>query len=204
MRPPTPRLVLSVTLAALASPAAHAACALKDVFPSGVYTYRMSGPSPSTYTTTNAARSNGVTSTTTVAGTTTSMTWACTAKGLTGTMSTGGKDNLTTTSSAFLPPLNVWRPGYSWKSDQNVNMGGGITAKSTSVNKIVKRESVKVPAGTFTAWRLDTTSTMTMTLPGSSAPKTTTIKSSVWYAPGTGMIRSENSGVTTELVKVKR
>ncbi|GGK92271.1 TapB family protein [Deinococcus radiotolerans] len=203
MRPPT-RLILSVTLTALASPAAHAACALKDLFPSGVYTYRMSGPTTITYTTTNAAKSSSVTSTTTVAGTTTSMTWACTAKGLTGTMSTGGKENLTTTSSAFLPPPSVWRPGYSWKSNQTVNMGGGLTAKSTSVNKIVKRESIKVPAGTFTAWRLDTTSTMTMKLPNSSAPKTTTLKSSVWYAPGTGMIRSESSGVTTELVKVKR
>ncbi|GGR80455.1 TapB family protein [Deinococcus sedimenti] len=202
MRPLT-RFILTATLAAVASPAAQAACTLKDMFPSGTYTYQMTGAAKGTVTTTNAVKGDSVTSTSTVAGTTTTTTWTCTAKGITSTLSSGGASSVTT-STAAMPPLNTWRPGYTWKSAQDLKMDGGITAKSTSVSKIVNRESVKVPAGTFNAWRLDTTTTVTMKLPSSSTPKTTTVKTSVWYAPGTGMIRTSLSGVTMELLKVKR
>lgn len=211
MRAPATRPALTLALALLASPAAHAACNLADIVPGGTYTYRMTGPGSGTFTTTNAVKGSSVRATTTIEGRTSTMTWTCTARGLSGTLTGAQGGGMTMNNSAFLPPLNVWRPGYSWTSTQDMSMSGGMTSQGSSVTRIVKRETVKVPAGTFNAWRLDTTTTVKITLPGGRTPPAgsplaggTTVQSSVWYAPGTGMIRSVNSGMTTELVKFKR
>ncbi len=149
--------------------------------------------------------------------------WDCTASGLVQLdfLSIGGPENqgaeiktkTLKSSGVVFPPANLAVPGTSWAYSYVVEQeikSGDTTIISTSTvevqNKIVALEEVTVPAGTFSALRVDSTSIIkgTMKAAGQSIPMNNTVQTSSWYAKDVGMVKSTAAGYTTELVSYKR
>jgi hypothetical protein len=97
-------------------------------------------------------------------------------------------------------PANV-NAGESWT--QNFTIEGTETIKGVAVaskNQTAYSctaggsESVTVAAGTFNAVRMEcqTNITITITMNGAEIPTNVTTTSTIWYAPGVGMVKSDN------------
>ena len=111
---------------------------------------------------------------------------------------------------AAFPPAAQWLVGASWinkfKVKMNIKMGTRETNASgtmTIVSKITAEESVKVPAGTFTALKVMQTiqQDMTTIMGGKSIPMKNTITTTSWFARGVGLVKSVASTITTQLLK---
>ena len=105
--------------------------------------------------------------------------------------------------SGITIPANV-QPGMKWT--YNVDVSGNITqtsnnmsanAKGTVQNNLqaVDIESVTVPAGTFQATKVQATSTFNVTANyhGLGIPLSLTINSTFWFAPGVGLVQSQEN-----------
>jgi hypothetical protein len=86
-----------------------------------------------------------------------------------------------------------WTYSYKVKitssmSGQNMAQNGTVSIEST----ILKEESVKVPAGTFTALKVSQkiVLNLTMVLSGKTTPINTTNTSTSWFAKGVGLVQS--------------
>lgn len=108
-----------------------------------------------------------------------------------------------------MPAANKWRVGYGWTSNMTMSGAGGHGMNSTTAYKITKMESVKTPAGTFNAFRIESDTTMKMDMkdmpkgmkvPGLSAP----IHGVMWYAKGVGMVKTTGPNYTMTLIKVSK
>ena len=111
---------------------------------------------------------------------------------------------------AAFPPPAQWLVGATWtnkfKIKMNIKMGARETNANgtmTIVSKIAAEESVKVPAGTFSALKVVQTiqQDLTMSVGGNSVPMKNTIATTNWYARGVGLVKSVASTITTQLVK---
>ncbi len=102
-------------------------------------------------------------------------------------------------SGAAFPPAAQWIVGggwtYSYKvkitssmSGQNMAQSGTVSIEST----ILKEETVKVPAGTYTALKVSQkiVLNLTMTLNGKNTPINTTNTSTSWFVKGVGLVKS--------------
>jgi hypothetical protein len=111
---------------------------------------------------------------------------------------------------AAFPAPAKWVVGSSWtnsfKVKISVAMGQQTMTQSGMMkisSKIAAEETVKVPAGTFTALKVTQTiaQDMQMTIAGKSTPVKNTISTTTWYAKNVGVVKSIASSITTQLLK---
>ena len=114
-----------------------------------------------------------------------------------------------------VPPANAWKIGTTWTNGYTVkgtmvNGGQTMTAQGPIeiTNKIVTQETVKVPAGSFTAFRVDGTlkSNLTTSLGFIDVPVNIDYASSSWYVQNIGLVKMTTTGTlgsVTELTSFK-
>jgi hypothetical protein len=188
------------------------------------WTYNTTGAGASTYTRSVAeVRDNGFTLTHTTSGSPTVLRidYECTEDGLVsgtlGGLPAAGGFSLKVTgfSGTNFPPADQWQVGNTWTASYTVEGNGsvgGIEANASGTidlsYEIVGQESVDVPAGTFDAFKVDSTLTeqLTMSAAGATVPMDLAINSTDWYAKDVGQVKSQTYGdfaSTTELVSVE-
>lgn len=172
--------------------------------------------SPVTLTTTvSDVRSDGFTVATRFDdGTTADQEWDCLPDGLVarslgsaqatlGLSLQGMSASLLTLNPAGITLPAQLKAGKSWQYaldvTGNVSRNENVVQVSGKINtslKATRTESVTVPAGTFDAMRIDAVSTFAMNanLYGLYIPVNSSVKSSFWFAPGVGWIKSVQSG----------
>lgn len=172
--------------------------------------------SPSGFSTTiTSVRPDGFTVTTRFdANTTADQRWACKAEGLIAQSLGAGqaalslsiegiKANLTTSNARGVTlPASV-QPGMKWP--YGLDIAGTLTQGSLSANikgtldtsmEAIGMESVTVPAGTFNAMKVQSTSTFKVSADyfGFSVPLTSGVNATFWFAPGVGWVKSTETG----------
>ena len=119
-------------------------------------------------------------------------------------------------SGITLPRDDQMEPGQEWNTHYVVEVtmadsGAGQMILSETVdmtNTVAGVESVSVPAGDYDAVRVDTQGTISFSI-GGSAPTTTELTMTSWYAEDVGLVRQELAGllsdeaIATELVSVE-
>jgi hypothetical protein len=82
------------------------------------------------------------------------------------------------------PGIGIKKPlqiGKEWRSDANaVNLQSGLTFRAEGVGKVLGREQITTPAGTFDTFRVDMTVRMINTKDQTRSQTYTFV---VWYAP---------------------
>ncbi|MFT2718810.1 hypothetical protein ACMT4L_02290 [Deinococcus sp. A31D244] len=213
MRAPAvrPALILSAALLGSASTHALAACDPAGFMPPGTRTYRLTTQGQSsTFTSRAQVKGNAVTVQTTMGSQTTTSTWTCTGKGMTANIGAGKGD--LRLDSGFYPPTSAWKVGYAWTSDGKLQASGGMNMQSRSRSRIAAQEKVTTPAGTFTALRVETTTTTTMTPPaGADLPPGMDLNklmggettSTAWYVRGVGLVKQTIPSAQHSMVLTK-
>ncbi len=180
--------------------------------PSGTRTYSMTAAGrTTTMTSKSVVKGDTVSVESTVDGRVTTTTWTCTAKGITANLGAGTTAMQVDTGS--LPPTNAWRVGTSWPGGSELKMASGMTVTGTSMSRVTALEKVTTPAGTYTAFRVETSTKTSMkapaekTLPpGMAAAMNQTSKTITWYVKGVGMVKLSGAGgkYSLTLTKVSR
>lgn len=104
---------------------------------------------------------------------------------------------------------SAWTTTYETKvTMQGQGAGTVMTMKVRTDSKAVGEEKVTVPAGTFTALKVESTSTSDVVIEGGPAVPASTTTATQWWAKGVGMVKSvtdaKNSSTTTVATKVVR
>lgn len=147
-------------------------------------------------------------------------TWTCDAGSLSATQFgnlnvhglTGFQLNTTQNTGITLPPADQWTVSKMWTNSYRIQgqmQQNGMTLSGSGTvdlqNTIAAQEQVTVPAGTFTAFRVDTAIILNLTPSGSiPIPIKLELNQSSWYAPNNGLVKStlnmNSQTATTELV----
>jgi hypothetical protein len=145
--------------------------------------------------------------------------WACGAKGLTQLEylqppgSQGMQMNLKTRKVSGVVIPQGMRVGTTWSYGYEVageakqpNMTLQVDQTMNVVSKVVGQESVGVPAGRFSAYKVESTMSIrgSMRSAGQSMPMNLEVKTTTWYAQGVGLVKTQSEGVTVELLSLKR
>lgn len=156
--------------------------------------------------------------------------WRCTADGLLATQynnslnmtKTGASAKIETVESSgvSLPPEDQWATGKKWHAEYRVietlsGPGGGEMGRGDGTIKqdgeIVGSESITVPAGTFDTIKtqMNTELAITVKVKSISVPMNVQLKTTAWFAKGTGMVKSvtetESIGESTsELLSISK
>ncbi len=183
-----------------------------------MWTYADAGvvgvPSRFTTTITDVRPDGFATSTRFSDNTTTDQQWTCRPEGLVaqsfgagqtalGLSLAGVQARLTTSNvTGVTLPSNV-EPGMNWpyaidlagtlaQGGLSAQVTGGVTTEFQALGT----ESVTVPAGTFDAMKVQGTTTIKVAANyhGLSLPITSVVKTTFWFAPGVGWIKSAESG----------
>jgi hypothetical protein len=183
------------------------------------WTYKQSGQVNGTYSlTVTSANDQGFTLRYASKEGSFDLRWRCDASGLVSLdQSPLGQDQgfkLETTNAKGVTLPSQLRVGLAWTYSYDLkgslkSQGEAmtITGKSTTSAKVTALEAVRVPAGTFQAFRVESTTKteMAMDLGGLRQPMPSqSFAETVWYAEGVGMVKSVAGGVTTELVSLKK
>ncbi|GAA5441649.1 hypothetical protein ACFQDE_01455 [Deinococcus caeni] len=179
--------------------------------PSGTRTYRLTTQGQSsTFTSRAQVKGNTVTVQTTTGGQTTTSTWTCTGRGMTATIGAGRGD--LRLDAGFYPPTSAWKVGYAWTSDGKMQASGGMTMQSRTCSRVAAQEKVTTPAGMFTALRVETTTTTSMTPPaGTDLPPGMDLnnliggetRSTAWYVRGVGLVKQTIPSAQFSMVLTK-
>lgn len=145
--------------------------------------------------------------------------YTCTGEGLRASslgagVGAGPDANVTTTvtrsGGIVIPAADRWRVGATWTFSNE----GTITAndrtqgtlvytfKNVFTFRVVAEEQVKVPAGTFTAFKVTLTQKGEFGANGKSTPVAQTITQ--WFVRGVGLVRQEGGFGAHELVSYKK
>jgi hypothetical protein len=130
--------------------------------------------------------------------------WTCTPAGIVsydfGSISASGIGALvamdvTDSSGVWLPAEELLTPGYSWTNNYTTTVSAAaigadvdMTSTTDETLTVVGMETVNVPAGTFEALRVDSTSVSTFGGMMAGIPSMTT-NSTYWYVEGVGIVR---------------
>lgn len=185
------------------------------------WTYNTSGAGASTYTrSVSDVTENGFTLTHATSGAPNALSfdYVCNEDGLV-SATLGGLPTMagfslevTSFSGTNFPPADQWQAGNAWTASYTVEGTGtvegidvAVNGEITTVYEIVGEESVEVPAGTFDAYKVDSTLTqeLSMSMGGVSMPLEVAISSSDWYVEGVGQVKTMTLGdfaSTSELV----
>jgi hypothetical protein len=141
--------------------------------------------------------------------------WTCSGQGLSNpqmsNMTTSGGGSATQVrvlnhTGISLPQANQWKVGATWSEssqlEETIAIGGKpgspFQAAIDETNKIVGEEKVTVPAGTFTALRIDSALVEHLGQTNLSIPVTS------WFAQGVGQVKvtanASGASVTVELL----
>ena len=216
------RHFLSSLIALALAGTAWAACgsAYFPVQEGWVWTYR-SSTNNQTYTQTHTnVTPNGFTNITKLESGTLEARWRCDAGGVVALeqnsmnfsgasgASQGFKLETTNVKGVQVPSRMAVGATWSFSYSAKARMPQGSMNSTVEVsNKVVGQESVRVAAGTFTAFKVQSTMVMkvTMTVGSQSrAMPANTINSTSWYAQGVGLVKSVAGEVTSELVSLKK
>jgi len=122
---------------------------------------------------------------------------------VTSTFTTTAMDGVTLPGT--VNPGDTWTQNFTMEGAESIN-GQDVTSKSqVSFSCTVgATESITVAAGTFNAVHMDCTSdiAITITMNGTDIPSNVSTTSTMWYAPGVGMVKSDSNlsdGKTTTL-----
>lgn len=128
-------------------------------------------------------------------------------------METVGRTGLT------VPAAERWREGEEWRSSYEIRAeiagpqgpGGRGSGTIEITNRVVGREQVTVPAGTYDALKVESTMAMKLTVRVGqmTVPTNTSARNTSWFAENVGMVKSVSApgdfpGSTTELVSIKQ
>lgn len=143
--------------------------------------------------------------------------WRCDANGLSSPeysgANFGGKTQQlnfkTVDSKGAIIPNNLgigssWTYSFTLEGEMD---NSKLTNNMETSNKVVGLETVTVPAGTFKAVRIESTSTMKMSMNMGGKAKdlpANVVQSISWYADGVGLVKSVAADITTELVSLKK
>lgn len=107
--------------------------------------------------------------------------------------------DVVSTSGSWLPTVDALESGGSWSHEFTTSVSAGAEGISVDIQATTTEnftaagvETVSVPAGTFEAIRVDSTTSTTVSgapipIPGVSS------SGSYWYAPGVGIVRWTNN-----------
>ena len=104
------------------------------------------------------------------------------------------------------PPQSAWKPGFAWTYNLALEGRRGVLGGSgafDSAYRVVGRESVTVPAGTFDAWKVVADNTALAKL-GAITLFNQRSTSAAWYAEGVGLIKSDDQRGLTELLNIEK
>jgi hypothetical protein len=139
--------------------------------------------------------------------------WTCTPDGLsdmpreasvTADGAPTGTVQFTDANGTTLPLADRWQAGYSWTQGANGTFDGldvvpGTNPRAQSAiaktHTIVGRESVTVPAGTFSAWKIETRASgpVTVEIAGQKETFEVTTLIEAWYVENVGLVKSSSS-----------
>lgn len=129
-------------------------------------------------------------------------------------VSTGGKMKIETKSvSGDLMPKDL-AVGTAWTTkydtvitlqDPSLPQGfGNMTASVESTNKVLTEESITVPAGTYTALKVQVDTNTVVTIPGvPTGPSTTKMTNFQWWVKDVGMIKTVDAGGEAPVVATR-
>lgn len=203
-------------LAGSGSGATSSACD-NPLYPVGVgatWSYALTGPLPDTFTRSIAAlTSDGFTDQDVFnSGATRTGQWTCESGNLTSLdpgdssvtanvqTASSSSDFQTTAMDGVTMPTGItsgtsWTQNFTIEGNQDLN-GQQVASKNVTSYSCtaVGEESVMVAAGSFTAMRVDCQAniTITITMAGMEIPTSIRSTSSVWYATGVGMVKSDS------------
>jgi hypothetical protein len=118
-----------------------------------------------------------------------------------------------------VPAADRWREGGEWRSSYEIRteLAGpqGASGRGSGTieitNRVVGRERVTVPAGTYDALKVESTMAMKLTVRVGqmTVPTNTNVRNTTWFAENVGMVRAVSAGgdfagATTELVSLRR
>lgn len=195
------------------------------------WSYKSAGSSVGEYTYTEVVsemRADGFTVTSDhVEGFSRLLEWSCTQQGLVSGTFDGGtaagvsaqqfQMDLTTTSIEGITLPNKINPGDQWtqtiKTEGKGEIGGGeVLSSGTTVFTMnaLGEESVTVPAGTFTAMKVQTDIILDvlLTFQGSTTPYPSAFSQMLYWVPGVGLVKRESTQETggstyTEIVELQ-
>jgi hypothetical protein len=122
---------------------------------------------------------------------------------------TGFKAEVLNASGVSTPDYDSWEIGSTWKYVLEINgertefppvKGHGFYE---TAYKIVGRESVSVPAGKFSAFKVEISTTMRFTIPPG-IPFNQGFSQTSWFAEGVGMVKTIGQRNVVELVALKK
>lgn len=124
---------------------------------------------------------------------------------------------LVSVKGVSIPDYDRWEVGSSWKLTQEVKGTGQqgpirytVTGTLETTYRVLAQEQVSVPAGKFTAYKLQTTFATHIKASAGiiSIPFNFEAQGTAWYAEGVGMVKSvqqsRDGNNTTELVALKK
>ncbi|THF88907.1 hypothetical protein E7T09_06980 [Deinococcus sp. KSM4-11] len=205
----TTALILSL---ALLAGAAHAECDPDGFVTGGTRTFDLVvGGRTATMITSATVEGDTVVVQSTFSGVSSTTTWTCTEQGLTASFGPG--TGALQADSGTMPPASQWKVGKTWPGLSRVTTVSGVTMNSTSQSRIAAQETVTTPAGTFTAFRVETITKHKLTVPpGTTLPagaaeamnRDTTV--TLWYARGVGLVKEVNGdgSFTLTLTQISR
>jgi hypothetical protein len=147
--------------------------------------------------------------------------WQCSSEGLiaapAANLFAGGQTpfrfDSVSSSGVTLPSADRWSTGATWESAYDVRgqaARNAMTVTGTGTvniqDQVMDQEQVTVPAGTFQAWRVDSTIRISLTgsSGGTSVPVVVSFERSSWYASNVGLVKMvlnlDSQSATTELV----
>ena len=117
-----------------------------------------------------------------------------------------------------VPAAERWREGGEWRSSYEIRTevagpqgpSGRGSGTIEITNRVVGREQVTVPAGTYDALKVESTMAMKLTVRVGqmTVPTNTNLRNTSWFAENVGMVRAVSAGdfagATTELVSLKQ
>ena len=117
-----------------------------------------------------------------------------------------------------VPAAGRWREGGEWRSSYEIRTeiagpqgpSGRGSGTIEITNRVVGRERVTVPAGTYDALKVESTMAMKLTVRVGqmTVPTNTNLRNTSWFAENVGMVRAVSAGdfagATTELVSLKQ
>ncbi len=154
--------------------------------------------------------------------------WNCTPEGMVALeygkldfarQSTNFKMETVGRTGVTVPAAGQWREGGDWRSSYEIRteMAGpqGASGRGSGTieitNRVVSREQVSAPAGSYDALKVESTMAMklTVTVGQMTVPTNTNVRNTTWFAENVGMGRSVSApgdfaGATTELISLKQ
>lgn len=120
--------------------------------------------------------------------------WLCSAEGIALKYDEYPETTITATGVSIPATMEI---GQSWAQTFSME-GPGVSQTTKTTNRVVKREMVSVPAGSFEAWRVEFESETV----AAGSEKPTVIRGTQWFVTSVGMVKA-SSVIPMEMDRVR-